>query len=658
MKKIFTLLFLSCTLFALKVGAQTIYKSAQTGAWNSASTWLVSTDNGVSYNPAAATPTSNNSVIISAGHTVNIPSNITAGVLNITIEAGGVLTDGGIARGVRPGTSSSGTAGTVATLTANGTFGGSSDLSVLEVPNTAASVTVTGTGTINIGRIRFITTNNNYPTSAIAGHANSAQLIIDRDINLKVAGNYAFSGPNSSVAATDVFVLTINAGKTVTVSDPGSRWENTLMATGGAATGGSYTYNINGTLDLSATTATSAFIPYSNASSAINVNVNGTVKLGTIFKADTVNTSAGSISLNIGNGGLLDATNSTTFQSNRRGTASGNIFWVVSGTGALRRTVGGVDTEFPIGTSTNNYNGVVLNNAGTSDTYTVGVSNTVSNTSGMPDATKIVNKQWSIVEGTAGGSNTTVKLSWVTADQGTNFNPASLVSIARWNGTGWQYFPATVSGTGTTADPYVATSTTGFTSDFTAANPFIVVNNAALPVSFYGVKAFSKDKGVQVEWLVSTEVNTAGYVIERSANGKDFSPISNVAAAGNTSYSVFDATPIAGVNYYRIKATDKDASLKFSSVVAVNILKNKAEIVVAPNPVKNNFNLQFAGLEKGNYTVKLVNSVGQVVFTQQVNVDAAALSKSFTLPAGVKNGIYTIQIVGSDFNTSKRIVVE
>src|SRR5205809_555445 len=101
MKRIFTLgFFLCCILFTSSVSAQTVYRSITSGAWNANTTWEISTDNGVNYNPTTASqvPTTNNSVIIQSGHTVNIPASITGNCLNLTINSGGALTDNGLAR--------------------------------------------------------------------------------------------------------------------------------------------------------------------------------------------------------------------------------------------------------------------------------------------------------------------------------------------------------------------------------------------------------------------------------------------------------------------------------------------------------------------------------------------------------------------------------
>ena len=72
------------------------------------------------------------------------------------------------------------------------------------------------------------------------------------------------------------------------------------------------------------------------------------------------------------------------------------------------------------------------------------------------DPTKVVNRQWSIAEATAGGSDDTLRLSWLTADQASAFDPAQPIAIMQWTGSAWQNTNASISGTGVVDDPYVA----------------------------------------------------------------------------------------------------------------------------------------------------------------------------------------------------------
>ena len=452
--------------------AQTAYRSTGSGTWATISLWEKSTDNGVTWTAAIAAPTSNQSVTIRSGHTITLDA--TKSCLGLTIEAGARLSTGAGAFTIRPGTSSSGTAGTITVLQNDGILGGTGELMVLELPVTCAQLTVSGAGTCEIGRIRALTGNNNFPASAIVGHTNDARLIVDQNIKLNTDANYVFSEPNSAVNTTDVFIFTINAGKMVTSSAAGAKWENSLMSSNAVFNGGSYTYNVNGTLDLSAnTTGTSAFIPYGNTASSITVNISGLVKLGANFKADTVNTSLGAISLNLLNAGVLDASLTTNYKVGKKPDGSGtlgavkDLIFGMEPTASIKQTVSAVQVKFPLGlSSSSTSNTAYVTNSGTPDIFSVAIKGTIDHPA---PTSSVVNRQWTISEAVAGGTVGTIALSWTTADQAACFNSAATMSILRWTGSIYEAHGATVTGTGTANDPYIATA-----SGFTAFSPFIV----------------------------------------------------------------------------------------------------------------------------------------------------------------------------------------
>lgn len=54
-------------------------------------------------------------------------------------------------------------------------------------------------------------------------------------------------------------------------------------------------------------------------------------------------------------------------------------------------------------------------------------------------------------------------------------------------------------------------------------------------------------------WATASERNSAWFVMERSADGRDFRALGRVAAAGTTTaphtYAWTDAAPLVGINY-------------------------------------------------------------------------------------------------------------
>jgi hypothetical protein len=122
----------------------------------------------------------------------------------------------------------------------------------------------------------------------------------------------------------------------------------------------------------------------------------------------------------------------------------------------------------------------------------------------------------------------------------------------------------------------------------------------ALPVDLLSFSGRLSGNLVNLSWQVANEQNLRSYVVERSLNGKDYSPIGERSAAGNAQYVYADnITNLAGRRlYYRIRMADKDGSFSFSRIFTLHTPQNTL-FSVYPNPVN-----------RGSLTVALSNNVG------------------------------------------------
>lgn len=183
-----------------------------------------------------------------------------------------------------------------------------------------------------------------------------------------------------------------------------------------------------------------------------------------------------------------------------------------------------------------------------------------------------------------------------------------------------------------------------------ASDRFYVVFNTSnpLPVTLTSLKAFKQNNGAEVEWNVSQEFNMDRYEIERSAT-TDFSKIGIVKSKGNSSsdvlYSFFDATPNNGVNFYRIKMTDKNGSVTYSNVVKLLFGSGVSTVSVFPNPIRTNtVNLHFENLNKGIYKIRITNNLGQVVYTKDISHPGGSAIEYLKLKNSMTSGIYDLTV--------------
>jgi hypothetical protein len=111
---------------------------------------------------------------------------------------------------------------------------------------------------------------------------------------------------------------------------------------------------------------------------------------------------------------------------------------------------------------------------------------------------------------------------------------------------------------------------------------------ASLPVTGLKLEAYAKSENIAVNWSTATEYNTSVYIVEKSADGSNWSVAATEKAAGQsnfkTNYSFTDNKAFLGTNYYRIKQVDVDGQYTYSNIVMVKMVKVSAKVTVYPNP--------------------------------------------------------------------------
>lgn len=171
---------------------------------------------------------------------------------------------------------------------------------------------------------------------------------------------------------------------------------------------------------------------------------------------------------------------------------------------------------------------------------------------------------------------------------------------------------------------------------------------APLPVKLGPLTAFEKNNGVQIDWTAYSEENLDKYVVERSADGSRFMPVGEVDARNVTTeskYGFFDANPLPGVSFYRLRNVDIDGKNGLSNIVRINLSKSGTDLRLYPNPSTNGtISYQSTNLTKGNYAVRIFNAAGQQVYTQRVAHQGGAITQTIQLPAGLQAGLYNLRM--------------
>jgi hypothetical protein len=174
-----------------------------------------------------------------------------------------------------------------------------------------------------------------------------------------------------------------------------------------------------------------------------------------------------------------------------------------------------------------------------------------------------------------------------------------------------------------------------------------------LPVTWVSFTAKTNASGTTLEWATSSELNSAYFVVERSANPTlGFDSVDTVQAGGESNhvlrYSYEDTFQNPGNLYYRLKQVDVDGQFDYSRIVAAKALNNNT-LKLFPNPTTDKLHIQ-ADDEMTNADIEIYNQSGGLIrsgaLPENHAVDVQTLSP----------GTYFLMIKGQSKQYSKKFV--
>jgi hypothetical protein len=147
--------------------------------------------------------------------------------------------------------------------------------------------------------------------------------------------------------------------------------------------------------------------------------------------------------------------------------------------------------------------------------------------------------------------------------------------------------------------------------------------------------------------------DVAQYELQRGTSINDFKKIASLSATDKVGYSWLDVNPFTGVNYYRLKITSKDGTIRYSGVQIISFSKN-IPVTVYPNPANNLLNILMGSFFTRQGTISFLSMDGKLLtqkkinnFTRVENIDVSHYPP----------GQYLLRIICGDTVTVKKIKV-
>lgn len=170
-----------------------------------------------------------------------------------------------------------------------------------------------------------------------------------------------------------------------------------------------------------------------------------------------------------------------------------------------------------------------------------------------------------------------------------------------------------------------------------------------------------KGKTAWINWNSEGEGGIAYYQIERSTNGVDFisvggriSPRSNGAYMEPDDISTLRSTEV----YYRLKYVGTGGLVHYTNAVRLYLRQNNNyALVVAPNPVHDQFKITFTADRNLTAEIRITNSTGSVVYQTFQPATPGINTWTITDAAKWSPGQYVVQFKTGDETFQKRIIV-
>lgn len=175
-----------------------------------------------------------------------------------------------------------------------------------------------------------------------------------------------------------------------------------------------------------------------------------------------------------------------------------------------------------------------------------------------------------------------------------------------------------------------------------------------LPIKVKSFTAHAQnDNSVLLRWASTFESNSYRYVIQKSTDGRNFSDIGELKAAGNSlqtiNYSFSDRSIANGGAYYRLRLVDLDGSFDYTKIIYIdNGVATIGQLSIFPNPFRSEVQLKgVLASDVNRKNVRVFNSVGSEVAYRVIG------GNSIVIDPSVPKGVYILRVKGQAFKLFK-----
>src|SRR3989339_781410 len=184
-----------------------------------------------------------------------------------------------------------------------------------------------------------------------------------------------------------------------------------------------------------------------------------------------------------------------------------------------------------------------------------------------------------------------------------------------------------------------------------------------VPVELTSFFATLLNQGVLLEWETASELNNAGFNVQRSKDNSKFFDIAYIKGQGTTTnksfYSYNDQSVSTGKYSYRLKQIDLDGSVTYSQVVSVDLGMVNSFVLEQnyPNPFNPSTQIRFSIPEVTNVKLIVSDALGrEIALLVDGKLNAGDYKIDFDAD-GISSGIYICILITDTFKQSRQMIL-
>ncbi|MEP7254216.1 MAG: T9SS type A sorting domain-containing protein [Ferruginibacter sp.] len=171
-----------------------------------------------------------------------------------------------------------------------------------------------------------------------------------------------------------------------------------------------------------------------------------------------------------------------------------------------------------------------------------------------------------------------------------------------------------------------------------------------------------ENNGVNLlQWTTATESNSSYFNIERSSNGQSYETIGRVNASGfsttEVKYYFTDATPLKGINYYRLAMIDIAGKPEYSKIVSITNKDNQGIGItnIDLSSGTGTASIRFYSSQMQTANLSIIDINGRIVLNSGITLQKGTTTFTRGIPF-LLNGIYYVKLFTKDETVVKNAI--